>query len=160
VADTNPGAADTPTAIEQTTPNQDPADRPHGWQWLDALPLEFVVDGTSPEFTQRTGVPELLTQTDHQILDSGCRRVLLTPPAAWMVRPINTRETLVTRSADPYLHGPQADPEPLRHRPHRSTPSYSCHNGLSFILLGVLFFVFDSWLRSRFGVFHKLSDYL
>ena len=101
------GAAHPSVVIQCPAALQDGANGPDRGRIGDTPSDQFAVDGRGPELAQVTGLAQLLTNGQHEILQRAFRAVVRGGQAAGAVGPVHAIQALFASPCDPALDGGQ-----------------------------------------------------
>jgi hypothetical protein len=101
------------------------------------------VNGNRPKLSEVTGLTQLLSDRQDQILQGTFGAVDRGGQTAGAVGPVHPIQALVTRPRDPALHSTQSDAKLVSDLAHRQTPADGCDDlaslvdGARFLLMAV-----------------------
>jgi hypothetical protein len=118
-------------SVESASAQENSADRANGGNRLEAALFQGQLDHHGAVLSQVALLPELLTNSQDQILNAGRRGDLLASSPAGPIEPDHASNTIIAGALYPTLNSSQCHTKLPSHRTLRPTPSNSTNNLLS-----------------------------
>lgn len=103
------------SSIESTAPQEDSSDGADGWNLLEPTLFEGELDRDGAVLAEVALLPELLADSQDQILDTGRRGDSLAAPTPWQIGPGDAVDAQIGGALHPTLNGSQCHAKFLRH---------------------------------------------